>query len=291
MELRVLRYFLAVAREESICKAAEYLHLSQPTLSRQLIDLENELGKKLFIRGNRHITLTEEGTLLRKRAGEILDLVEKATGELTASDEAIAGDIYIGAGETEGVHYLTQRAKRLQGQYPRVCFHISSGDTADVMEQLDKGLIDFGLLFDAVDQSKYSAFQLPVCDIWGVLMRQDSPLARKEVVMPGDLADLPLIVPRRFRDGGLLDTWMGREMSSLRTAATYSLVFNASLMVKDGMGYAVCLDRIINTAGDSGLCFRPLAPAVPAHMSIVWKKYQVFSKASEKFLEELREEK
>lgn len=290
MELRVLRYFLAVAREESICRAAECLHLSQPTLSRQLMDLEDELGKTLFIRGNRRITLTEEGVLLRKRAGEILDLVEKTTGELTASSDALAGDVCIGAGETEGLHYLTQRAKRLQERHPMLCFHISSGDTADVIEQLDKGLIDFGLLFDPVSQSKYSSFRLPVCDTWGVLMRRDSPLAGREAVTPGDLLELPLIIPRRFRTGGFLESWIGRELSSLRVAATYSLVFNASLMVKDGMGYAVCLDRIINTAGDSGLCFRPLSPSVPAHMSVVWKKFQVFSKASEKFLEALRTE-
>lgn len=144
MELRVLRYFLAVAREESICGAAESLHLSQPTLSRQLMDLEAELGKKLFLRGNRHITLTEDGALLRKRAEEILDLVEKTTGELTAEPADLAGDIYIGAGETRGVHLLTQAARRLQEKHPRVHFHISSGDTADVTEKLDKGLIDFG---------------------------------------------------------------------------------------------------------------------------------------------------
>ncbi len=288
MELRVLRYFLAVAREESICRAAECLHLSQPTLSRQLMDLEQELGKTLFIRGNRRITLTEEGVLLRKRAGEIMDLIEKTTGELTASDAAVTGDVCIGAGETEGVRFLTQRAKRLQERHPHICFHISSGDTADVTEQLDKGLIDFGLLFDPVDQTKYSSLQLPVCNTWGVLMRRDSPLAQKEAVTPGDLPDLPLIVPRRFRNGWFMDAWMGKGMDGLRISATYSLLFNASLMVRDGMGYAICLDGIVNTEGDAVLCFRPLSPAVHAHMSVAWKKFQVFSKASEKFLEELR---
>lgn len=288
MELRVLRYFLAVAREESICKAAEYLHLSQPTLSRQLSDMEKELGKTLFIRGNRRITLTEEGTLLRKRASEILDLVEKTTSELTSPGDSISGDIYIGAGETEGLHFLTQRAKQLQEQHPQICFHISSGDTVDVTEQLDKGLIDFGLLFDPINHSKYSSLQLPVYDTWGILIRADHPLAQKEAVAPEDLLDQPLIIPRRLKEGGPLDNWMHRDIGTLRISATYSLVFNASLMVKDGMGCAICLDRIINTAGDSGLCFRPLAPAVHAHMSIVWKKFQVFSKASESFLDILR---
>lgn len=289
MELRVLRYFLAVAREESICRAAEYLHLSQPTLSRQLSDMEKELGKTLFIRGSRRITLTEEGSLLRKRASEILDLVEKTASELTSPGDSISGDIYIGAGETEALRFLTQRARQLQEQHPRICFHISSGDTADVTEQLDKGLIDFGLLFDPINHSKYSALQLPVCDTWGILMREDSPLAQKDAVTSGDLLDQPLIIPRRVKEDGALDTWLNRDMGAPRIAATYSLVFNASLMVKDGMGCALCLDRIINTAGGSGLCFRPLAPGVHAHMSIVWKKFQIFSKASEKFLALLRQ--
>ena len=284
MELRVLRYFLAVAREESICGAAEALHLSQPTLSRQLMDLEEELGKKLFIRGNRRITLTEEGVLLRKRAGEILDLVEKTTGELAAEDRNLTGDIYIGAGETKGVHYLTQRAHRLQEQYPRIRFLISSGDSVDITEQLDKGLIDFGLLFDPVDLHKYSAYSLPVFDTWGLLIRQDDPLAKKTGVPAGDLTGLPLIISRRIKDCKLLENWLGRDFGSLNIVSTYNLLYNASLMVEDGLGYALCLDGIINTNGESSLCFRPLSPPVPAGMSIVWKKYQVFSRAAKKYL-------
>lgn len=159
MDLRVLRYFLAVAREESISAAAESLHLSQPTLSRQLMGLEAELGKPLFLRGRRKITLTEHGMLLRKRAGEILDLVDKTLGELTALEDSVAGDVFIGAGETEGVHFLTRTARRLQEQYPLAHFHISSGDAVDVMEQLDKGLIDFGLVFGHVDEKK--SVQMP----------------------------------------------------------------------------------------------------------------------------------
>lgn len=289
MELRVLRYFLAVAREESICGAAESLHLSQPTLSRQLMDLETELGKKLFIRGNRRITLTQDGILLRKRAGEILDLVEKTASELSTVDDDMAGDIYIGAGETRGVHYLTQRARQLQKKYPRIRFHISSGDTADVTEQLDKGLIDFGLLFDPINLNKYSAHALPVSDTWGLLLRRDDPLAEKPSMTAADLAGLPLIISRRIQDGKPLTAWMGKDFASLNIVSTYSLVYNASLMVEDGLGYALCLDGIINTSGDSALCFRPLRPAAHANMSVVWQKYQVFSGASEKFLELLRQ--
>lgn len=290
MELRVLRYFLAVAREESICRAADALHLSQPTLSRQLMDLEEELGKKLFIRGNRRITLTEDGILLRKRAGEILDLVEKATGELTAEPADLTGDIYIGAGETRGVHFLTQTARRLQERYPHVHFHISSGDTADVTEKLDKGLIDFGLLFGDVNPSKYSAYPLPVTDVWGLLLRKDHPLAEKSFISPGDVTELPLIISRRINGSKPLEAWLDRDFDDLNITATYSLVYNASLMVEDGIGCALCLDGIINTAGDGPLCFRPLRPALQAGMCVVWKKYQVFSRAAEAFLELLRQE-
>lgn len=290
MELRVLRYFLAVAREESISGAAEYLHLSQPTISRQLMDLEEELGKKLFIRGNRSVTLTEEGNFLRKRAGEIIDLVEKTTSELSAMDNDLAGDIYVGAAETEGVHFLTRTAHQLQKQYPQLHFHISSGDAMDVTDQLDKGLIDFGLLFDPINQNKYNAYQLPVHDTWGVLVRRDSPLAEKKSVAPKDLIDKPLIISRNLREGSPLDGWLGKSLRGLNIAATYSLAYNASLMVEDGIGCALILDKIINTSGDSPLCFRPLAPALHAHMSIVWKKYQVFSKPAEKFLTVLRQE-
>ena len=289
MELRVLRYFLAVARAESICGAAECPHLSQPTLSRQLMDLEAELGKKLFVRGNRRITLTEDGVLLRKRAGEILDLVEKTTGELTAGNAALTGDVYIGAGETRGVHLLTRTARQLQSQCPGVHFHISSGDTTDVTEQLDKGLIDFGLLFDPHHNRKYSAHSLPAADTWGLLLRRDHPLAEKAAIAPADLRGLPLVISRRVRDGSVLERWLGRDFGSLNIIATYSLVFNASLMVEDGLGAALCLDGIINTAGGSPLCFRPLTPPVRAGMSVVWKKHQVFSAAAEKFLELLRQ--
>lgn len=286
MDIRVLRYFLAVAREESISGAAESLHLSQPTLSRQLSDLEEEIGKTLFIRGSRRITLTEHGTLLRKRAGEIIDLMEKTTKELTASEESIAGDIYIGAGETEAVHYLTRSARRLQEQYPDVHFHIASGDTVDVTEQLDKGLIDFGLLFGAIDEKKYSSVALPSYDVWGIIMRRDDPLARKEFVTAADMAGKPLIVSRASPEPGSL---FGQVISN-HVVGSYSLVYNGSLMVADGLGYMLCLDKILNVAGDSPLCFRPLMPEIKAHMSVVWKKYQVFSKASQEFWNVLKED-
>ena len=285
MDIRVLRYFLAVAREESISGAAESLNLSQPTLSRQLMDLEEELGKSLFIRGSRRITLTEHGVLLRKRAGEIIDLVEKTTNELTAAEEVITGDIYIGAGETEAVHFLTRAARQMQQQHPQVHFHISSGDTADVVDQLDQGLIDFGLLGN-IDDKKYNVITLPAYDTMGIIMRRDDPLAQKEYVTAEEMAGKPLIVNR----GVLGSNMMYDQPLFQNVVATYSLIYNGSLMVADGLGYMLCLDKILNLSGDSPLCFRPLMPLLQTRMSIAWKKFQVFSKASEKFLSLLRNE-
>lgn len=286
MELRVLQYFLAVAREQSISGAAESLHLSQPTLSRKLRDMEEELGKQLMIRGNRRIILTEEGMILQKRAGEIMELVRKTENEIALSDNSVSGDVYIGAGETDGVRLIVKAAQCLQCRYPDIHYHISSGDTVDVIESLDKGLIDFGLLFTPVDHSKYDYLPLPMRDVWGILMRRDSELAAKEAITPKDLWDKPLIISRHAKGGSQFSSWIGRPLEELNIVATYSLLFNGSLMVDEGMGYALCLDKIINT---SGLCFRPLSPAMDAEMNMIWKKYQLLSKAAQKFLQKLQE--
>lgn len=289
MELRVLQYFLAVTREQSISGAAESLHLSQPTLSRQLKDLEEELGKQLMIRGNRKITLTEEGMILRKRAEEILELVQKTEKEITVSNDIISGDVYIGAGESDAVSLIARAARRLQTDYPDIHYHISSGDTTDILESLDKGLIDFGLIFDTVDTSKYEYLDFPLKDIYGILIKEDDPLSKKETVSPEDLWDKPLMFNRNTRDGGLLTKWLGKSLSEINVAATYNLLYNASLMVKEGLGYSFALDKIINTAGDSGLRFLPCQPELKAEMCLIWKKYQIFPKAAGKFLETIQD--
>lgn len=292
MELRVLQYFLAVAREQSIVRAAKSLHLSQPTLSTQIIAMEEELGKQLLIRGtkgSRKVTLTEEGMLLRKRAEEILNLVQKTEREISLSDQIMVGDVTIGTGETDAVRFIAKAARELYKTCPGIHYHIASGNAPFVMEQLDKGLIDFGLVFGPVDHKKYNSIEFPFKDTWGVLMRKDSPLAEKEVIVPEDLRDKPLIISSQDDSNGLLASWIGCELSELEIVATYNLLFNASLMVDEGLGYAVTLDKIINTSGSSNLCFRPLSPKREDGMNIIWKKYQVFSKASEKFMEKLKE--
>ncbi|MCM1416619.1 MAG: LysR family transcriptional regulator [bacterium] len=292
MELRVLQYFLAVAREQSISRAAKSLHLSQPTLSTQIKAMEEELGKQLLIRGtkgSRKVTLTEEGMILRKRAEEILNLVQKTEKEITLSDRTVAGDIYIGTGETDAVRLIARAAKNLYETYPDIHYHISSGNADFVQEQLEKGLIDFGVIFGPVDQTKYHFLPFPCKDVWGVLMRRDSPLAEKESISPQDLWDKPLIISQQENGNKGLTEWIGRDLSALEIVATYNLVFNASLLVSEGLGYAIGFDKIINTSGDSSLCFRPLSPKREAGMSMIWKKYQIFSKAAEKFLEKMRE--
>lgn len=291
MELRVLEYFLATAREQNITAAAESLHISQPALSTQLKALEAELGKQLLIRGvkgSRKVLLTEEGMILRKRAEEILSLVRRTENEITQSDESIAGNVFIGTGETEVVRLFARVAKKLQKKYPDIRYHISSGNAEHVLEYLDKGLIDFGLLFKEVDAHKYEAIPVPIRDTWGVLMRRDSPLAEKEAIRPEDLWDKPLIVSHQKGEDLYLGRWLQREESELHIVATYNLLFNASLLVDEGLGYALCYDKLINTQG-SNLCFRPFSPQLEAPGFIVWKKYQMFSKAANTFLQCLKE--
>ena len=291
MELRLLEYFLAVAREQNITAAAKALHISQPALSTQLKNMEAELGKKLLIRGvkgSRKVILTEEGMILRKRAEEMLLLMRRTEEEITGFDETIAGNVFIGTGETEIVRLFAKASKKLQQKYPDIRYNISSGNAEYVLEYLDKGLIDFGLLFTEIDAQKYEAIPVPIKDTWGVLMRKNSPLAEKEMICPEDLWDKPLIVPQQKGDNAYLGRWLQREESELHIVATYNLLFNASLLVDEGLGYALCYDKLINTQG-SNLCFRPLSPQLEAPGFIVWKKYQVFSNAANIFLQYLRE--
>lgn len=290
MELRVLQYFLAVAREQSISAAAQSLHLSQPTLSTQLKGLEERLGKQLLVRGrkgSRKVTLTEEGMILRKRAEEILKLVQKAETEIMLSDDNIAGDICIGAGETQIIRVFAKAAQALQKRHPNIHYQIFSGNAFYVMEQLDKGLIDFGLVYDRVDLTKYEAVKVPIKDVWGVLMRKDSPLAQKQSISPEDLWDKPLLVSAQKGDDWVIKDWIKKDFHELNIVAEYNLLFNASLLTSEGFGYAICFDNLVNTQGDSNLCFRPLSPRLEAEASIVWKKYQVFSKAAALFLKQL----
>ena len=292
MELRLLRYFLAVARENSFTRAAKYLHITQPTLSRQLMDLEEELGQKLLNRETHYITLTPEGMLLRKRAEEILAMVQKTEAEFNSIGENIAGDIYIGGGESEAMNLVADAITELHEAYPDIRYHIYTGVAGDVMERLDNGLLDFGVLLQPVDIARYDSVALPAKDKWGVLMRRDNPLAEKESVTPEDLRKLPLICSRRdLRNKAVRNPyaeWFGDDLDKLNIAAVHNLIYNASLLVERGLGCALTLEHRNNIAGDK-LCFRPLNPMLESGSCIVWKKYQVFSKAAEVFRERLVE--
>lgn len=293
MEIRVLKYFLAIAREGSITAAANSLHLTQPTLTRQIQELEKELGQKLLIRGKQHITLTAEGMILRKRAEEIVDLAEKTEAEFHSINETIGGDIYIGSGETDSMKYIAEVLKELQEEYPLIKFHIHSGNAEDVTEKLDKGLLDFGILIQPINLSKYDYMTLPEKDVWGVIMRKDSPLAKREFVELKDLMGVPIIASRQMSrkysaESGFLD-WFGDEFEKINITATYNLVYNAAIMVKAGLGYAVTLDKLANTSSESEICFRPLYPRLESGLDLVWKKYQVFSPAAGLFLEKCKQ--
>ena len=288
MEIREIKYFLAVAKEESISKAAEVLFVTQPNLSRQMQNLEREIGQQLFIRGSRKITLTQAGQLLRKRAEEIVDLYDKTEKEIKAPVIDVKGDVYIGGGESYAMQLIAKASRDVQQKYPCVKIHLFSGDSATISERLDKGLIDFGIFIEPFDLSKYNYLRLPLSDTWGVLMRKDSPLAEREFVTAEDLWDKPLIRSRQSLGKNMISDWFRKEPEELNTVATGNLLYNMSLLVEEGIGYAVSLDKIINTSGNSNLCFRPLYPKLISHLDIAWKKYQVFSKASEVFLDSLK---
>jgi len=289
MEIRVLKYFVMVAREENITRAAEKLHVTQPTLSRQLHQLEEEFGKKLFKRGNHDIKLTEDGYLLRKRAEEILDLVDKTASEMTSDTDDLVGDIYIGAGETDAIRMIARVVHDIQIEYPKIMFHNISCDSIDVIDKLNKGLIDFGVLFEPSNYMNFEHIKFPVYDTWGVLMRRDSDLAQYKYITSEMLRKRPLIMSRQMLKSAKLAEWLGISEDDIRIVATSNLIFSGSLLVDEGIGFAITLDKLINCTGKSHLCFRPLFPEKRAQMYLVWKKYQVFSRASELFLQKFRE--
>lgn len=279
MEIRVLQYFLQTAEEENITKAAEVLHITQPALSRQLADLEAELGTKLFIRGKRKTTLTEEGQLLRKRAQEITALVHKTKEEIHEGEKQIAGPIRIGCAETRGMQFLLQLQKELLHDHPRLCLHLYDGNDAEVMEKLDKGLLDFGVLSSPSHLRRYASIRLPYQDYWGLLMRKDAPLAVKETVSVQDLYSLPLILSRQAMESGEIAHVLRRDLSDLSIVGTYNLLYNASLMVKEGIGYAISYD-LLSPEATADLTFRPISPFHYANTYFIWKRNQLFSPAA-----------
>lgn len=288
MELRVLKYFIEIAREENITAAAEKLHVSQPTLSKQISDLEKELGKQLFLRGKRKTTLTDDGRFLFRRAQEIVDLADKTTTAFSKSEDIVTGDIAIGCGETEKMSLVIDVISEMTKKHPDIHFHLFSGNDEDVSERLDKGLIDFGLFVGRTNLDKYDYIKLPVSDVWGLLMRKDCPFSQKQTVKPEDIKTVPILCSRQALHSNELSGWLGYDFSRLKILSTHNLIYNASLMVKAGLGCALSIENLINTDG-TDLTFRRLDPVMKADLFFAWKKYQVFSKASELFLDLLQE--
>lgn len=289
MEIRVLRYFLEIARQGNMTRAAETLHVSQPTLSKQMKDLEQELGRKLFQRGSFSVSLTDEGMLLRKRAEDILALVDKTTDEFDALNEITGGVVNIGCAESYLIKYLAQAIKDFKQSYPLFHYNLTSGNTEQVVERLNKGLIDLAVIVEPPNLSRYNYLEVPEVDTWGVVMRKDAPLAQKETISVDDLIGLNLICSSQAMQVDI-PRWCGEKADLLTITGTLNLVYNGAVFVKEGLGYLLSFDHLANTGSDSKLCFRPLSPPLTTKMYIIWKKYQVFTPIAELFLEELKRE-
>lgn len=289
MEIRVLRYFLEISREGNMTRAAETLHVSQPTLSKQMKELETELGKKLFRRGSSSVSLTDEGMLLRKRAEDILDMVDKTTDEFKALDNITGGDVRIGCAESYQIRHLARVINYFREQYPGFRFHLSSGNTEQVTERLDKGLIDFAVIVQPPNLSKYNYLAIPGADTWGVVMRKDSPLSKKDVIRIEDISGLPLICSEQAMQEDF-PRWCGEKADAFHLAGTLNLFYNGTVFVKEGIGYLLTFDNLANTGADSDLCFRPLEPVLTTKMYIIWKKYQIFTPIAELLLKEFFKE-
>ncbi|WP_130861329.1 LysR family transcriptional regulator [Bacilliculturomica massiliensis] len=281
MELRVLNYFLMVAREENITKAAQLLHVTQPTLSRQLMQLEEELGVKLFQRSSHCIILTEEGMLLKRRAQELLTLAEKTKQDLMQKDTQLSGEIAIGCGELQSVDWLSKLLARFQGENPLVHVSLYSGNADSIKDRIENGLLDMGLVPEPVDITKYSFVHAPQKEIWGVLVHKDSPLAGKRTVGPADLAGQSLMFSNRDLVRDLIANWFGDDFDDLHVAARYNLLYNAAIMVRNKIGAAICL-KLDCSYDDT--CFVPFSPPLESGSVLIWKKDQFASPAVTEFL-------
>lgn len=291
MEIRILEYFLAVAEAENITNAARKLHMTQPSLSRQMMALEEELGKKLFIRTNKKTLLTEDGLHLKQRAQEILSLVEKTTMELQTTSETICGHIHLGAGETDIMRFFANAIQRIHTAHPAIRFTLFSGNADDILEKLENGILDFGLVFHTAVSEKYNHWSIPLSNSRGILMRKDSPWAKYDQVTPQLLKQMPLLASSRTSyTESFLSQWLGESTDNLNIVATYNLIFNAVFLVEAGVGNAICLNNLVSVPDDSPLCFRPLYPPSYAELTLVWKREKTLSQAAELFLNEVRKE-
>ena len=287
MDIRSLRYFLAVAREENMTRASELLHVTQPTLSRAIRALEEELGKKLFTRHSFHISLTEEGVLLRDRAEDLVTMADKIEQEFLSLDDITGGELYLGLAESYQIRYLARQLRALKGQYPGLRYHITSGDTEQVTEKLDKGLLDFAVLCEEPEARKYDSILFPEGDLWGLILPENDALAKKETILADDLVGLPLFTSKQGWEGDI-KRWAGDRFSQLHLEGSSRLAYNASLFVREGLGYQLTFRHLVDTSPGSGLTFRPLSPALEVRLYLIWNRYQTFTPIAERFLAQTR---
>ncbi|MGM7719814.1 LysR family transcriptional regulator [Metabacillus sp. Hm71] len=288
MELRVLRYFLTVAREENISRAADILHITQPTLSRQLMQLEEELGTQLFLRGKRRVTLTEDGVLLSQRAEEILTLMDNI--ERDVGQNHISGTISIGSVESIlASQILSNLIKTFHLKYSQVKFNLYTGNANDIREKIDKGLLDIGLLLTPVNIEKYDSIRLPQQERWGILMPNNAVLSKKEYVTPEDVVGLPLIIPNRPVVQQEIAGWFGNHYDNLQIFATYNLIYNAAALVQQHLGYAICLESVMEIRGIENTCFRPFSPEYTSSCLFIWKNTKVFTPTTARFIQFMKD--
>lgn len=290
MDIRTMQYFLAIAQEGSFTKAAEHLHMTQPPLSRQMKDLEAELGVALFDRGGKGVALTEEGMRLKERAQEVVDLMGQIKSDMASEASNVLGEVRIACGESDVVAFLAKAAKELRSSHPGITYRLLSGDGDFVADRLDRGAADIGLLVTSgIDNADYGFIEIPARDHWGVLMAEGAPLAARSRVKPEDLTEQPLLLPYRASMGSDLMSWFKDKRESINVVATYDLAYNASRFAKEGFGYAVALEGIVDASEGSGLAFRPLAPCLEAHLFLVWNRRRKLTRAAEAFLKAMRD--
>ncbi|MCR4962446.1 MAG: LysR family transcriptional regulator [Firmicutes bacterium] len=287
MEIRTLRYFLAVAREENMTRAADFLHVTQPTLSKALKSLEEELGKKLFTRRSFSIALTEEGVLLRNRAEDLVSMADKIEQEFLSLDDITGGDIYFGLAESYQIRYLAKEIRGFKKIYPDLRYHITSGDTEQVTEKLDKGLLDFAVICETPDAGKYDSVLFPEADYFGAVVPADSELARKDSITAGDLAGLPLFTSEQSWENDI-KPWAKEWFKQLRLEGSFRLAYNGSMFAREGLGILLTLNNLVDTSPASGLAFRPLSPHLEMKMYLIWNKYQSFTPIAERFLKQIK---
>ena len=283
MEIRTLRYFLAVAREENMTRAAESLHVTQPTLSKQIKSLEDELGKKLFTRHSYSIRLTDEGVLLRNRAEALVGMADKTLQEFISLDDITGGELYLGLAESRQIRYLAKIIRDFKKDYPDLRYHITSGDTEQIADRLDKGLLDFLVLAELPDSNKYESIEFPESDVWGLIFPKSDPLSKKKTIGPDDLKGLPLFCSEQaWKDE--IRKWAGSAFSDMRLEGGFRLSYNGAVFAEEGLGYLLTFDGLIDTSKESGLTFRPLSPKLETKLYLTWNRYQPLTPIAERFL-------